>query len=384
MQQVVGFVRDHRATHAPGIPWTDLHEGVAHCGLGMDLVAGERPLVALKHAGELGRMHFKVTLFITDRRLFGRDHVGTARDETVDIPFAHVTGCHLEKKTLRDELLVGCAGRSHKVITFAKELLPFFQGLARVPLDYRFFAPAPPASTPDDPTGARAARQRPSSGDSRIDLLLWSIDELARTGGLSHDDAADLVSRAVLLDQELRMGRAMSHGFWLSTLPRRALSQALRHMLGDPIGQYRADGVDTIDFSVANDHRVAKAVASSAVGLAVRAVLGVGWISIPRGEALRGIRVAICDFPCGSGFALSGMTGGPFFPLSRTSPRFVDAIHQAVFRLEAQALLARCTLGAPAAPEQLLSSSPAAVGDRLRQMGCSADLSAFFPTSAHA
>jgi hypothetical protein len=380
MTQVVGFIQDRRASHAPNIPWQLLHEAASQSGMGLDHPAGEHALVAMQHAHEGGRVVFHTTLVVTDRRLFGRDHVGTQRDETIDIPFAQVFACRLEKKLLLHELHVQLQQGATRVVTFAKELAPFVQGLTRVPVEYRSFAPVPLARTEGDPAGAFGLAQRLLSGDARLRLVLGVLSERVRTGVIGPDEGFDLASRVHILDRELRMGRGMSHGFWLCVLPRPALLHALRAVLGQPVGHFPGPTTDTLDFHAPGDNRMAKAVASSAVGLAFAAVVGVGWVTTPGRPSIRAFRATACDFPCGSGFALQGtMNGQHFLRLSQTNPKFVDAIHQALFRIEARWLLARCLLGTTAAPEQLVWPRRDVVEAKLAEIGTAADVSAFFP-----
>jgi hypothetical protein len=217
------------------------------------------------------------------------------------------------------------------------------------------------------------------SGDPRIHLILRLVYDAHKRGQIPADAGVDFVSRVELTDRGLRMGRGMRQGTWLSVLPRSALSTALSALLGEPSGRWAGGAGDTYDFPVGSGSATGKAVASSAVGLALLATVGVGWVSVPRGPGLRTARAMVNDFPCGSGFTLLGSTGGPFQPLSVTSASFLGSIHEALLRMETRFLLLECAFGRDRPPEQLFAIPRAQVEARVASLVGPTDLSTFYP-----
>ncbi len=272
-------LRDKEIALAPQLPLDEMHVAVARYGVGMDYPAGEEPLAFLKHdfpsRGE--RQGAFVSYVVTDRRLFGRVEASNEPRAFPNVPFAHVTNVRLDAGLLSSSLFVDLGGTTQKVPVYGKKLYPFFMGLGYVPPHARSFPPlAPPVPTPEDPTGAWGELQRVRSGDPRAFVPLRVLFDAHKRGVVSLEEAAVLVDRMRLLARGLQWGRGMNQQHWLSTLSRPHLAMVSRILLGEPYAHYPTQGAETVDFALGASGARASAAASTAVGLAMLAVVGVG------------------------------------------------------------------------------------------------------------
>jgi hypothetical protein len=222
----------------------------------------------------------------------------------------------------------------------------------------RTFGPLPPLPTaPHDPVGAWGAAQAVGAPDPRTWVPLRALFEAHRRGQLDTAEAGTLAPAMVELARSIRYGRGAGPAGWRTALPARVFGYALRGVLGAPATVQPAPGGGTVtEFAVGAGSGKGGAIASSVVGLALLATVGVGWVATSHGHRLAAIRVQVVEAPDGgTAFQLLGSTGAGWQPLSVHWWRAVDAIHQALFRMEARYLLGRVLMAGTQPPEQLLA-----------------------------
>lgn len=110
------------------------------------------------------------------------------------------------------------------------------------------------------------------------------------------------------------------------------------------------------------------------------ATLGVGWISTSHGHRLATVRAQTADAPVGSAYQLLGTSGGQFLPLSMHWWRTVDAISQALFRLESRYLLGLVLYGPDRSPTDLLSVPREALQAGVAALVGPTDVTPFYPS----
>jgi hypothetical protein len=200
--------------------------------------------------------------------------------------------------------------------------------------------------------------------------LLQLINKRHQRGLFELQTAADMTARVVLLDRTLRLGRGMCDGWWLSPLSTGDLVQRLFAMFGQPLAYTTQGEVHTFDFDLRTDaHRVGKAVASTAVGLAALGLLGVGWVSKPGSKPVSGLRVLVRDTPFSSSFAISGTNDGSLLlPISDLAPNLLERVLSILSESELQLILGRCAYGWEDPSQQLVLRSIDEINQRLRDL----------------
>jgi hypothetical protein len=371
-----------RIRHVPAVAAGDFHEAVARYGAGIDHPAGEVPLalITMKLDQRAAAKGYSLNYVVTDRRLFGRVEASNVPLVFTEVPYAYVSGVPAKPGGLAQSVTVPLGGQQRKLYLTPKELHAYFAGMAAsVPPAHRTFGPAaPPPTGPQDPIGALAATQAVGTPDTRTWVPLRALAEAHRRAAISAEDAAALVPQMILLARSVAYGRGSSRQQWLSVLPRDVLGLALRAALGAPAAHYPAPAADTFDFAIGAGSGKGTAVASSVVGLAALATLGVGWISTSHGHRLASIRVHAVDAPGGSALQLFGTSGAHWDALSLHWWRAVDVIHQALLRLEARYLLARAVFGPSRSPQELLTAPREALEPATGQLLGPTNLAMFY------
>jgi hypothetical protein len=352
------------ARRAVNVAPDDMHEAVARYGVGLDHDAGEQPLamVHLELSGRGEDMGHYASYVLTDRRMLGRVNTSDVKLTFSNIPYDAVTGARFEPRILGDRAHVTTAAASHTLYLRARQLCGFFQALATIPPDHRRpRGPEPLAPSDVDPCGVWSAMQRSWTQDVRTHLPFRVLHEAHRRGIVSTEDAKALLPRLMMVARGVLAGRACKGEAWACALPRPVLAQAMGAVLGAPVAHYPAQGAsgheDTLDYLGSGKSDLGRAVASSAVGLALLATVGVGWVSFSTQKALGALRVVIRDAPWGCSFQLYGAETAQWLPLSLNWWRTVNAIHQTLFQLETRYLLALAALG-PALPFDQLIGMP--------------------------
>lgn len=322
----------------PGINGPRFRRAAVGMG-GLDHLAAELPLAFADDSPT-----FQCSTILTEQRLLARGMEGT-----VEVPYSHLD--HVQVKVpKRERLALTAPPHIHPPLypcPSAKPIAAFLQWLATLPAADR----ASPQGTltvasPDDPTGAVAARAAVLSDDPRIPPILGMAHEGFLSGAVPVEGAADLVARAALLDRTFLFGRGMRQGWWLSPLAAPDLVHAMACLLGAPSGCGEDGEVLVCDFPFASG---SDPTATSIIGgLALGALTGV--VRLPSSSrVIMTIRLRVLPRDLGCGFSLFG---GPQ-PLSVSSPGLTAALFEQLSAIEARLLLERSAFGWNLRPEQL-------------------------------
>jgi hypothetical protein len=373
-----------RITHVPAVPASAFHEAVARYGAGPDYLAGELPIAMVSNAPDKDMLArgYSVQYVVTDRRVFGRANASNIPLTSTDLPYAQIGPLPAAPGSLAQSLLVPLGYQASKLYLTPKQWHAYLAAMvATVPPPYRTFGPMtlPPTSAAD-PTGAWAAGQAVVTGDARTWVPLHVLFEANRRGLIDTAVATRHVAPMVLLARGVAYGRGTYQTGWGSVLPRPVLDLALRAVLGEPAGFYPGPAGDVMDVSIGAGSGAGRAVASSIVGVAMLATVGVGWVSTTHAHKLNTVRVHTADLAGGSTFQLFGTSGGPWQPLSSHWWHMVDAVHQALFRLEARYLLGQALFGTTMSPADVLAIPREALEPLTAPLIGPVNLAAFFPS----
>jgi len=367
--------------HVPNVPASEFHEAVARYGGGIDHVAGEVPLALVKaklDAQAARARDYSATYVVTDRRLFGRVEASNIPRHLVEVPYAYVSGVPAKPGALAQSILVPLGPQQRKLYLAPKQLHAYFAAVAgTLAPAQRTFGPRPsPVRTPQDPIGAWTAAQSVGTPDPRTWVPLRVLFEAHRRGELDTDAAAALVPPLIQLACGVAYGRdSTPQGAWRTTLPQTAIGPALHAILGAPLAVLPAQDGEIHDFAIGAGPGAGAAVASTLVGVAALATLGVGWITTSHGHRLATLRVHTNH----NTFHLFGTSGAGWDPLSLHWWRAVDAIHQALFRLEARYLLGQAAFGAQLSARELLTLPREHLEPRVAQLIGPTSLDGFYP-----
>jgi hypothetical protein len=219
-------------------------------------------------------------------------------------------------------------------------------------------------STGDDPTGAGQALQATYHPECR--LALEMITAAYKSGAIAAELGGDLTARVALANRTTRLGRGKKNGWWLSSLSAADLAYAFARLLGNPAYFQQQGPIQVYDFNMKNSG-TGKALASSTVGLASAALLGVGWVSVP-GKSINNLRVSLFDMPPLSGFAIDGLTDNHYVPLYGVRYELFRQIVEALLEEEIRLTLLRCAFGWQAPAHQLITVPLSAVETRLEEL----------------
>lgn len=373
----------HRDVHlAPDLPRKKLRNAAASFSDWLDHANGELPLAFLD---ESTFSSGKEGLLLTDRRLLA--HTGAKQ---VMIPYGAITDVSSAKALVGKKLRIEAAPHSAEIQLIVcgdavESLVLFLRGLLRLPPNQRW-APTVAQATAQDPSGAFGLLQTLAAPDARIPIMLRYVGEMTRQGAMPPAIGADLVTRVHLLHRTLAYGRGMAQGWRISPLQGADFHFMLSTVFGDPISvspsqqppdPYRGTpGAihHTLDFALGRRPNVA-GVATAVVGLALLAVVGVGWLSSPK-SALQRVQVVTTDLPASTGFAPLGVQGGRIAPLAELAPEVLDQILDALDNVEALITFYRIVFGWGLWPQQLLQWG-AELPTRVAQALGPTDLAAF-------
>lgn len=388
---IAQLVRAHlsgssRTKLVPWVPASDFHEAVARHGSGVDHAAGEVPiaLIKLNLDSRSAARGNNGNYIVTDRRLFGRAEVANSGRTFSDVPYAQVTGVAAPPGSFSQSMQVLVGQQPIKLYLAIRELQQYFTVMAAsIPPPYRTYGPAvPPQCSPPDEIGARGAAQAVGGPDARTWVPLRVLFEAHRRGMVDAAYAASMVAPMTLAARATAYGRGGSSRGWSSVLPRPVLGLALRAALGEPAASYPSPHGDVFDFAIGAGSGAGRAALSSAVGLALFATVGVGFITTSHGQRLGSIRVQVADNNDGDGstFQLLGTSGAQWESLSMHWWRPVDMIHQSLLRLEARYLLARALFGNRQPPQEMLSVPRDVLESNTAQLIGPTNLAAFYPS----
>ena len=353
------LVGSSRVRHMPGIPARALHEAVARYGSGLDYAGGEVP-IALVGNGWASLRGYRAGYVVTDRRVFGRVEGANNMPSTfTDVPFARVVGVPRKARGFTQSTVIHLSDGSHGLYLLPKQWHAFFaEMVATIAPENRTLGPVPPVPlAAEDPTGALAASDVVRTADTRTWVPLRALYEAQRRNMIDVGEAAGFVPDMAMLARGVATGRGAAWSGWHSVLPRQVLVHALQTMLGAPSAVHQAEGDEVFDFPAGRrrSYATGTAVVRGTAGPTPRVMRGIGCISISDLEWLTGIRVRIADRGSDTAFRLFGTAGAAWEPLSVRWWHSVDAIHQALFRMEARYLLGRALFGAGRPFDDLLA-----------------------------
>ncbi len=246
-----------------------------------------------------------------------------------------------------------------------KSLINFLAALKQVPAEQLLPAVQPLVSpNPDDPTGAEQLLQMIQQPQSVTALRI--VSAAYKKGLLPAELGADFAARVALVNRTTLFGRGQKHGWWLSPLSQLDLGFTFYRLFGNPAYYHQQAEVQVYDFDIKNSGG-GKALASSAVGIASAALLGVGWVSMP-GKSITNLRVKLLDTPPTSGFAVYGLYQNNYVPLYAVRYDLFQQIAQTLVEQESNLTLLRCAFGWQTPAHELSQVPPTAVAARLEEL----------------
>ncbi len=336
---------------APRIPREKLQNAAGRFGDWIDYAAGEE---ALAFVDETVMGSGKEATLLTDRRL-----LASMDDKHFVVPYAALQGVSLGSGFVTKKMSVNAGPYSCEIPLTndaAPQVAAFLNALLALPPDHRQVAWTSPTS-PEDPSGATRLLAQLSQLEPRAALLLRFIEEMTRRGQMPPDIGADFASRAALLHRTVTQGRGLSQTWRLSPLSSADFAYVLQTVFGQPLGHWPEPDRQTFDFATGGTGGVGAAAVSTAVGLSVMAVVGVGWYSVPK-QNVRVVRLVLTDLPGSCGFIALGDAGPHFVPVVELAPELLDWIINALAGAEAQLLLFRTVFGWSASPAELYAQPP--------------------------
>ncbi len=376
-------VLQHNDVHlAPDLPRKKVRSAAATFSDWLDHANGEQPIAYLDET-MLGKGN--EGLLLTDRRL-----LAYTEEKHVMVPYGAITNVSLAKGLLGNKLRIDAAQHSaeialHTCADAVEPLALFLRGLLQLPPNHRW-APSVTLATAQDPSGAFGLLQTLAAPDARIPIMLRYVGEMTRQGAMPPAMGADFVTRIHLLHRTMAHGRGMAQGWRVSPLQGADFHFMLSTVFGDPISvSSRQQPPDpyrgtpgaihhTLDFALGRRPNVA-GLATAAVGLALLAVVGVGWLSTPK-STLKTVRVVTTDLPASTGFAPLGVQEGRSEPLADLAPGVLDQLLDALDNIEALITFYRIVFGWGLWPQQLLQWG-AELPARVTQVLGPTDLAAF-------
>lgn len=360
---------------SPAIPTPKLHKAATHFSDWLDYANGEQ-LIAYLDETALGGGSEGVAL--TDRRLLA--HVG---DKHWIVPYGALVGVDASKGFLEKKLALAAGPYSGQIPLISRanaceNLVQFLRGVTQLPPDQRW-VPAPSFASANDPTGAATLAGSLVAPDPRVPLMLQYVHEATARSVMSVEMGFDLVERIHVVHRTLAHGRGAQQGFRISPLHGEDFSFLLHGVFGAPLGVAGDGATRVLDFAVGRSGSAVGAAASSAVGLAMLAVVGVGWVSTPK-KTIQGVRMTLRDLGRGTGFAAHGALGGALYPLQDIEPEVLDWVVDALDDLEALTIFERAVFGWQVPAADLFGVDPNALAHRVHALLGPADLSPFRPT----
>ena len=285
---------------------------------------------------------------LTDRRLLSNTASGLA-----DVPYASLAAVEVVHGIVGSAVRLGSIhGIVDWKISAPKEAAlavgAFLHNVATLPPELRRAQP-PNRPGADDPTGARTLQAWLPFPDPRVSLLLKAVHAGHAAGEIAPDAAMDLVMRARLLHRAIRAGHARHGEAWVSPLAAPDLDHVVRTLFGRPLREGQMGWGYAMEFELGARGSAAGTIASAAVGLALLAVVGVGWVTTG-GTRTQRFTVRVGAAPSGSFFSFTGTSGAP---LAADQPKLYAALAAALVDASAEVLLRRVIFGWNASPADL-------------------------------
>ena len=297
---------------------------------------------------------------LTDRRL-----LTNAGSPALQIPYGAIQAVEVFKGMISPTLKLVVGGQRVEVATVAsleaaQGMGAFLHNLLQLPPEHRRAAPAAPPGA-DDPTSALASLRALAWPDPRAATLLELVHAAHARGDVPLDAARDLVVRARLLQQAIRAGHARHGGASVSPLSVYDLDFLLWQSLGQPTRQQVIPGGKALEFDLRTGGGSGRMIASSVVGLAMLAVVGIGWVG-GGGTRSQQVFARIAEAPCGSYFTLTDASGRS---LAEPEPKLYGALSAAFADAAAETLLRRVLFGWNLSPAELHAQPVAALDQRV-------------------
>lgn len=353
-------LRTKGAIFYPALEKPDVRMALACAGAGLDHTVGEQAFVLVDDSPQ-GK--FQIVNLVTDRRVCGR----WPEKSCFDVRYHRAQSVEMKKAMLGDKLLVATGatvGPSVETVQAASNFLSlerFLRRIVNVPPEGREPPPRPLAvPTPEDPTGAKRATAWLGAHDDFATQLLAFVAGAHEFGKMPTNIAIDFVARITLHHRNVHFGRAMAEGRYLSPASMNDLSNAMVTLYGNPVG-HTEQPVRTLDFDSRLRSETGKALASSALGLASAAILGVGWVSTAKRRVNR-FRMMVADTGSFSSYRLQEASGRALHLLE---PGLVYELDVKLLAQESELLLRRVTLGWSLDTASLLAVDIAAVDAEL-------------------
>lgn len=337
----------------------------------LDTLAGER-LVAYGDETVMGKGDEYVVL--TDRRLIAHLH-GT---QTV-VPYSALLGARTQKITLATKLVMDLASGTAEVEMIQTEpdaglVAPFLSYIAALPYGERG-SPKAELATPDDPSGASALLQQLEVPDPRLPILLRLVQAGLAGGAMSPAAAADHVERVRLFAANSAAGRGVCRGMRVSPLHGEDLAAVLGETLGVCLQSSGDENSRYYDYRLSQGGSVGRAAASTAVGLAALAIVGVGWVSRP-GSRTTVLRAMLRHLGSATGFGVFDI--GAQKQLHEEDQEMFAGLLESVAAAEPVILLGRILWGWNAPVAMLTGTPPHAFANEVARAVGPTDLTPFF------
>jgi len=329
-------------------PWNvnrKKREGLRVFARGMDYLGGEEVLAVIDETA-LGKCDEGVVF--TDRALYVRCEAASAPDDTFAVPYAYLMNVTAKSGILGRKVILATSFGPREISLISKTKAAdavhrFLMGVLQVP-------------------PAARLEPRPASAPMSVDPLLTARVEAL---GLAAEVAADLRARLFVQEKNERWGRGGNQGWSMSPLSLADLRAAVPYVLGAPHAEHWDGRVLTLDFTLRQDGSGAGgALASSAVGVALLATVGIGWISVPKGPTIHNVRLRAYEMGGGSGIRVTGLGA-----VEIEAPEIANTVDTKLVSLEREILHRRCLLGLDMPATALLSVDDGALAARGHEIG---------------
>jgi hypothetical protein len=314
---------------------------------GMDHSGGERLIAVLD---ETATRVCDEGLAFTDRQLRWRKD--GAPDVDIGIPYAAIWRVGLGGGTFGRKILLQTNVAQHDIELISASdavdaCIRFLGTVAAMPPGDRMEASLP------------GERRFPS-----IEAEFRALEGAIRRG-LDAELGADLARRLDLHARNERFGRGARAGMMLSPLSLADLRYALCAVLGEPLARHWDGATETLDFRLRQGGGSAGGAAlSSAVGLALFATVGFGWVSVPRGPTITIVRFSVREVGGASAFTVHGASGHSFVP----SLELNASIDRGLQPLEREMVRRRVAFGPAIDPRELGAYAPQAIAARIAEL----------------
>lgn len=314
----------------------------------IDTLGGER-IVAYGDETVMGKGDDYLVL--TDRRLIARNY-----GDVFDLPYSEMMTAREEKgKLLFDHPSGPKKWQLGLLADQGPAIGAFLQGVTQLPPNQRW-APPHAGPTAEDPTGADSLLRSLPVPDPRLPILLRLVQAGVAARAISVEAGRDHVERVRLFAANAATGRGVYNGARVSPLHGDDLAVVLGEALGTPLGTSGDAATRVHDYRLTQKGSAGRAAASTVVGLAALAIVGVGWVSRP-GVTNMLVRVAMRHLGSATGFDAYSLSGS-IQPLVTANSEVFAGVLETIADAEPVVLLGRILWGWHMPAPQLLAMPP--------------------------